>query len=71
MVDLEGVTHYAGTLSDLPPLFTEIADAWALSGDVLRGDGWGCLRHRWRGRLWRAGPGLLTGVSRRLGEDVL
>jgi len=42
-----------------------------LSGDARGGDGWGCLRHRWRGQLWRAGPGLPTVVSRRLGEDVL
>src|ERR1700683_1726000 len=29
VVDLEGVTHYARTLEDLPPLFAEVADAWA------------------------------------------
>jgi lysine 2-monooxygenase len=29
VVDLEGVTHYAGSLDDLPPLFTEVAGAWA------------------------------------------
>jgi len=29
VVDLEGVTHYARTLDDLPPLFREVADAWA------------------------------------------
>jgi tryptophan 2-monooxygenase len=29
VIDLEGVTHYARTLADLPPLFTEVADAWA------------------------------------------
>ena len=29
VIDLEGVTHYARTLDDLPPLFTEVADAWA------------------------------------------
>jgi lysine 2-monooxygenase len=28
VIDLEGVTHYAHTLDDLPPLFTEVADAW-------------------------------------------
>lgn len=29
VVDLEGQTHWARTLSDLPPLFSEVADAWA------------------------------------------
>ena len=29
VIDLEGVTHYAHALGDLPPLFTEVADAWA------------------------------------------
>jgi lysine 2-monooxygenase len=29
VINLEGVTHYAHTLDDLPPLFTEVADAWA------------------------------------------
>ena len=29
VIDLEGVTHYARTLDDLPPLFTEVAHAWA------------------------------------------
>ena len=29
VVDLEGVSHYARTLADLPPLFREVADAWA------------------------------------------
>ncbi|MGP7996098.1 MAG: flavin monoamine oxidase family protein [Streptosporangiaceae bacterium] len=29
VINLEGVTHYARTLDDLPPLFTEVADAWA------------------------------------------
>ena len=29
VVDLEGRTHYARTLDDLPPLFREVADAWA------------------------------------------
>src|ERR1700757_4655096 len=27
VIDLEGVTHYARTLDDLPPLFNEVADA--------------------------------------------
>jgi monoamine oxidase len=29
VVDLEGQTHWARTLSDLPPLFNEVAEAWA------------------------------------------
>jgi tryptophan 2-monooxygenase len=29
VVDLEGTTHYAETLADLPPLFGEVARAWA------------------------------------------
>src|SRR5271170_481780 len=29
VIDLEGVTYYARTIYDLPPLFTEVADAWA------------------------------------------
>jgi lysine 2-monooxygenase len=29
VIDIEGVTLYARTLEDLPPLFTEVADAWA------------------------------------------
>ncbi|MGM9425045.1 flavin monoamine oxidase family protein [Hydrogenophaga sp. MI9] len=29
VVDLEGQTHYARTLADLPPLFAEVAEAWA------------------------------------------
>jgi tryptophan 2-monooxygenase len=29
VVDLEGVSHYARSLADLPPLFREVADAWA------------------------------------------
>jgi len=29
VVDLEGETYYAGSLGELPPLFTEVADAWA------------------------------------------
>lgn len=29
VVDLEGQTHYAQTLADLPPLFGEVAQAWA------------------------------------------
>ena len=29
VIDLEGQTHYARTLDDLPPMFREVADAWA------------------------------------------
>lgn len=29
VIDLEGRTHYARSLADLPPLFTEVAEAWA------------------------------------------
>ena len=29
VIDLDGVTHYASRLGDLPPLFIEVADAWA------------------------------------------
>jgi tryptophan 2-monooxygenase len=29
VIDLEGVTHWARGLADLPPLFQEVADAWA------------------------------------------
>lgn len=28
VVDLEGATHYAQTLADLPPMFAQVADAW-------------------------------------------
>ena len=28
VVDLEGLTHYAETLADLPPIFRQVADAW-------------------------------------------
>jgi tryptophan 2-monooxygenase len=36
VIDLEGVTHYARTLEDLPPLFTEVADAWAQALEEVR-----------------------------------
>ena len=36
VIDLEGVTHYARTLDDLPPLFTEVADAWAQALEDVR-----------------------------------
>ena len=28
VIDLEGITHYAERLADLPPIFREVADAW-------------------------------------------
>ncbi|WP_372656711.1 flavin monoamine oxidase family protein [Hydrogenophaga sp.] len=31
VIDIEGQTHYAQTLADLPPLFHEVAQAWALA----------------------------------------
>jgi lysine 2-monooxygenase len=36
VIDLEGVTHYARTLDDLPPLFTQVADAWAQALEDVR-----------------------------------
>jgi monoamine oxidase len=36
VIDLEGVTHYARTLADLPPLFTEVAEAWAQALEDVR-----------------------------------
>ena len=36
VIDLEGVTYYARTLEDLPPLFTEVADAWAQALEEVR-----------------------------------
>jgi len=36
VVDLEGVTHYASALEDLPPMFTEVADAWAQALEEVR-----------------------------------
>ncbi|HJZ27139.1 MAG TPA: FAD-dependent oxidoreductase, partial [Streptosporangiaceae bacterium] len=36
VIDLEGDTHYARTLEDLPPLFTEVADAWARALEEVR-----------------------------------
>ncbi len=36
VVDLEGVTHYASSLGDLPPLFTEVSDAWAQALEEVR-----------------------------------
>src|ERR1019366_8712976 len=36
VIDLEGVTHYARTLDHLPPLFTEVAQAWAQALEDVR-----------------------------------
>src|ERR1019366_5509989 len=36
VIDLEGVTHYARTLDDFPPLFTEVAQAWAQALEDVR-----------------------------------
>ena len=36
VIDLEGVTYYARTLDDLPPMFTEVADAWAQALEEVR-----------------------------------
>ena len=36
VVDLEGETYYAGSLGDLPPLFTEVAGAWAQALEEAR-----------------------------------
>src|SRR5215472_14372858 len=36
VVDLEGDTYYAGSLGDLPQLFTEVADAWARALEEAR-----------------------------------
>ncbi|MBL8388842.1 MAG: FAD-dependent oxidoreductase [Hydrogenophaga sp.] len=47
VVDLEGQTHYAHTLADLPPLFREVADAWAAALDEL---GFGDLQQALRQR---------------------
>lgn len=58
VVDLEGQTHYARTLADLPPLFREVADAWAAALEEL---GFGDLQLALRQRdvprlkaLWNA-----------------
>jgi tryptophan 2-monooxygenase len=48
VVDLEGVSHYARTLADLPPLFREVADAWAqaLEADARFSDMQNAIRSR-------------------------
>ena len=48
VVDIEGQTHYARTLADLPTLFHEVADAWAeaLEADARFSDLQQALRER-------------------------
>lgn len=48
VVDLEGQTHWARTLADLPPLFTEVAQAWAAA--LEEGAGFGGLQQALRER---------------------
>ncbi len=56
VIDLEGVTHYAHTVYDLPPLFAQVADAWerALADvrfadiqDAIRARDVGTLKSLW------------------------
>lgn len=47
VVDLEGQTHYAHTLADLPPLFSEVANAWS---EALAELGFGDLQQALRER---------------------
>ena len=35
VIDLEGQTHYARSLAELPPLFSEVADAWTTALEEL------------------------------------
>lgn len=58
VIDLEGQTHHARTLADLPPLFTEVAQAWDAALSEL---GLGALQDALRRRdapqlkaLWNA-----------------
>ena len=48
VIDIEGETHYARTLADLPPLFHEVAGAWAkaLETDARFSDMQQALRER-------------------------
>ena len=48
VIDIEGQTHYARSLSDLPPLFHEVASAWAqaLEADARFSDMQQALRER-------------------------
>ncbi len=48
VIDLEGQTHYARTLDDLPPLFREVAEAWAEALET--GAGFGDLQQALRQR---------------------
>jgi len=48
VIDLEGQTHYARTLDDLPPLFREVAEAWAEGLET--GAGFGDLQQALRQR---------------------
>ena len=59
VIDIEGQTHYARSLTDLPPLFHEVADAWAQALDS--GAGFSGLQQALRERdvprlkaLWNA-----------------
>ncbi|OOG88933.1 amine oxidase, partial [Hydrogenophaga sp. A37] len=47
VIDLEGQTHYARSLAELPPLFTEVADAWS---EALAEVGFGDLQQALRER---------------------
>ncbi|MBT9552780.1 MAG: FAD-dependent oxidoreductase [Hydrogenophaga sp.] len=47
VIDLEGQTHYARSLAELPPLFTEVADAWS---EALAELGFGDLQQALRQR---------------------
>jgi tryptophan 2-monooxygenase len=48
VIDLEGNTHYARSLQDLPPIFKEVADAWAqaLEDDARFSDMQNAIRNR-------------------------
>ncbi|MEZ5707000.1 MAG: FAD-dependent oxidoreductase [Burkholderiaceae bacterium] len=48
VIDIEGQTHYARSLADLPPLFHEVANAWAqaLEADARFSDLQAALRER-------------------------
>ncbi len=59
VIDLEGQTHYGRTLADLPPMFREVADAWATA--LEDGVGFEALQQAVRARdvptlkaLWNA-----------------
>ena len=59
VIDIEGQTHYARSLADLPPLFHEVAEAWAQALDS--GAGFSGLQQALRERdvprlkaLWNA-----------------